>query len=238
MHVIKITLYANFNLNTQRPWLHVKVKGSNRVCCEVHKWIFCKRWQMGENVIISNTESYMWSFDWHIYIWSILKVRVKIIQFSLWISRKQWKINKKLLLPTNKKSHMVFWLVYLDVTFFYSEGQHDHRNGVLQKILTLFNMYDLELAVVVFRQICKTSPIAMGLSISVSVCVCVLKSSHLSENQKCKKNDVCWFWQLPSNGVIVKIALHYVDLLFRGKKLKKNISEIVIASAKMCGRHL
>ena len=73
-------------------------------------------------------------------------------------------------------------------------------------------------------QICKISPIAMGLSVSVCVYVSVclsVKTSHLSHLVKIKnvKNDVCRYWHLPSNGVIEKIALRDLDLLLGSKDL-------------------
>ena len=88
-----------------------------------------------------------------------------------------------------------------------------------------------------FRQICKIFLITKGLSISVCVCVCVcmfcvcvcvcfclslclsVTSSHrthlISENKKCKKIT---FVDLPSNGVIAKIAFRDLDVLFECKK--------------------
>ena len=38
-------------------------------------------------------ERRMWLFDWHIYIWPwlILKVKVKVMHILLWISRKRWE---------------------------------------------------------------------------------------------------------------------------------------------------
>ena len=49
---------------------------------------------------------------------------------------------------------------------------------------------------------------------------------------------MCRFWHVPSNGVIAKIALHDLDLLFRGKKIKNNdILGMVIARVKIWVRH-
>ena len=52
---------------------------------------------------------------------------------------------------------------------------------------------------------------------------------------------LCWvfceFFNLPSNGVIAKIVLCFLELLFESLKLNINISETVRTSAKMHRRH-
>ena len=76
-------------------------------------------------------------------------------------------------------------------------------------------------------QICKISPIIMDLSFFVCVRVseCYNRShrSHHSEDLKCKITFFR-FRHLPSNGVIAKIALHDLDLVFRGNKFEIVIS--------------
>ena len=48
--------------------------------------------------------------------------------------------------------------------------------------------------------------------------------------------DICRFWHLPSNGVIAKIILRDLDLLFEVKILNVNISETVRARENMHGK--
>ena len=74
----------------------------------------------------------------------------------------------------------------------------------------------------VLRQICKIRLIARGLSVSVSVCVSVtvVSTGHNLAKIKIVKADVCRFFHLPSNGVIAKIVLRDIDLLFGGKNVK------------------
>ena len=60
-------------------------------------------------------------------------------------------------------------------------------------------------------------------SVCLRVCMSVkivLTIGHILAKIKKVKNDVCRFWQLPSNGVIAKIALRDLDLLFEGKNVK------------------
>ena len=81
----------------------------------------------------------------------------------------------------------------------------------------------------IFIQICKISPIHMGLS----VCVCLSvyynheHGSYLNENKKCKKWRFCRHWHLPSNGAIAKIVLHDLDLLFKVKTFESRPSHSV-----------
>ena len=77
------------------------------------------------NVAIANTESRIWAFDWHTYIWRwpILNVRVKVMRISTIISRKRWQIGRTLLLSTPRKSHVAFQLAYLHLTLVYFKGQ-------------------------------------------------------------------------------------------------------------------
>ena len=77
---------------------------------------------------------------------------------------------------------------------------------------------------IIFRQICKISPIAMGLYISVCVCVYVYVCvsvcvTIVSENQKCKKKT-CRFWHSPSNCIIPENVLCDLDLLFEGQRFE------------------
>ena len=60
--------------------------------------------------------------------------------------------------------------------------------------------------------------------------------SHLNDIRNVK-NDVRRLCHLPLNGVVAKIALRDLDLLFKVNNFKLNICKTVIASAKMCGRH-
>ena len=70
------------------------------------------------------------------------------------------------------------------------------------------------LLVNLIRQMCKISPITMGLSISVCVCYFV-HTSHTLAKIKNVKNEVGTFLHLPANGIIVKIVLCDLDLHFR-----------------------
>ena len=58
-----------------------KVKYSNRVHWEVHLWLSHKWWPDRTNIA---TESRMWPFDWHIYVWSwpIPKTMIKVGHIS------------------------------------------------------------------------------------------------------------------------------------------------------------
>ena len=70
-------------------------------------------------------------FVWHIYIWlwSILKVMVKVMSCSTMNIFEIVTYRAKLLLPTNSKSFMGLWLAYLHLTLAHSKGQgKDHAN--------------------------------------------------------------------------------------------------------------
>ena len=85
-----------------------------------------------------------------------------------------------------------------------------------------------------FRKVSKIPPIATRLSISQSVCVCYFSehSSYVGENQNCK-NVVYRVWYFPSNGIIVKVVLCDLDLLFESQTFYMLISETVRARAKI-----
>ena len=74
----------------------------------------------------------------------------------------------------------------------------------------------------------------------VSFCATIVCTSYNVAKIKNVKNDICRFCHLPLNGVLEKIALRNLDLLFFLKVKIKNvyISETVRASLKICGRHL
>ena len=48
----------------------------------------------------------------------------------------------------------------------------------------------------------------------------IVRTGHILEKIKNVKNNVCTFLHLLSNGVIAKISLRNLDLLFGGKTLK------------------
>ena len=74
----------------------------------------------------------------------------------------------------------------------------------------------------------------------MSVCLSVklVRIGHTLMKIANVKNDVCRFLHFPSNGVIAKITIRELDLLFGGQHLKLYISETVRDSAKNCERHM
>ena len=72
------------------------------------------------------------------------------------------------------------------------------------------------------------------LCLSVFVCVTIVTTGHTLEKIKNVKNDVCRLWHLPSNGVIAKIVLHDLDLLFEGKNCDTLIYLKLLELANKC----
>ena len=79
-----------------------------------------------------------------------------------------------------------------------------------------------------FQANLQDSPIARELSVSVYMCVCVSICLSVTivitdctlAKIKNKKNYDCRFWHLSSKGVIMKIILRDLDLLFEGQTFK------------------
>ena len=81
MCMSKECLFANFDQNRQWPWHHFQGQrfGSRSSCVNILQTMTA--WT---NVIIVNSESYMWPFDGHICIWPwpILKIKLKVLNSS------------------------------------------------------------------------------------------------------------------------------------------------------------
>ena len=87
-----------------------KVKAPNGVHLYYQTWLSRKQWHIGQSCYCQDIESRIWTFDWHIYIWSwlILKaMHLRSCRFRLLISHKRWWIGQTLILPTNRKSYKI-----------------------------------------------------------------------------------------------------------------------------------
>ena len=74
--------------------------------------------QIGQTLLLQHMKSYV-AFNLNIYIcgWKILKVKVKEMLISI-ANICKMVTRPTLLLLSNIKSHMAFWLAYFDLAFY------------------------------------------------------------------------------------------------------------------------
>ena len=95
-----------------------------QVTCTFRLGITCKRWQMGQTLLLpTNTKSHR-PFRWHIYIWPWPTLTVQVMHISI------VHISQRMIFRTNIThfqligSHMwSFWLAYLYLTVIHSKGR-------------------------------------------------------------------------------------------------------------------